>query len=105
MIGTLIMTFLSGATSGFLVGKTTAEAPPTPVEEFLLKIQRDYPDVTPEDLAEAKKIYEEYDRRVLELTDQAKDLLRDQLDWVKNHSQKKVDAILEKYPTPERGSK
>ena len=105
MLGTLIMTFLSGATSGFLVGKSTADAPPTPAEQFVLQVQRDYPDITPEDLAEAKRIYEDHERRLLELTDRAKDLLQDQIDWTTNHSNKKIGAILGKYPAPERGSK
>ena len=103
MLGTLIMTFLSGATSGYLIGHTPP--PPTRADQYLKLLQQRHPDISADDLAKARKIIEDHDERVLEMKSEVQDLLKDQLAWLENNSQKKMDAIIDSYESPDPGPK
>ena len=95
MLGTLIMTFLSGVTSGYLVGNTTADpaTPPTWIDQYIEMHQAKVPGISEQDLADARKIYEEYDERVKDLKSEAEALLRDQLLAIQKQTEKEILAI------------
>jgi hypothetical protein len=107
MLATLIMTFLSGATSGYLIGNKTAEAPapPTWIDGYLQALEKMVPEISAKDLADARAIYEDHDRRVMKMKSEAESLLGDQLRWLENHTKQKIDTIIESYASAKPGSK
>jgi len=107
MLGTLVMTFLSGATSGYLIGNTTAEAPAplTWIDQDVQALEKRVPDISAKDLADARLIYEDHDRRIMKMKSEAESLLGDQLLWLQTHTKKKIDAIINSYASAEPGSK
>ena len=80
MMTALVVTFLSGASSGFVAGRASA---PEPVEKTWIdgaieQLRRE--GVTAEaDLAEARKIYEGFQERVMALKGRVNELFQDNL--------------------------
>jgi hypothetical protein len=107
MFATLVMTFLSGATSGYLVGNTTAEAPAplTWIDRDLQALEKMAPEISAKDLADARLIYEDHDRRVINMKSEAESLLGDQLRWLQNHTKQKIDTIIDSYASAKSDSK
>ena len=103
MLGTLIMTFLSGATSGYLIGHTPP--PLTWIDQDVLKLERDVPEISAADLAKARTIYEDHERRILEFKAEAKNLLGDQILRVEMQSEQKIRAIMDSYGPSSPGPK
>ncbi len=107
MLATLVMTFLSGVTSGYLVGNTTAgpATPQTWIDTYIEIHRAKVPGISEQDLADARRIYEEYDERVKALKSEADALLRDQLLAMQKQTERKIDAIIGSYASPDSGSK
>jgi hypothetical protein len=103
MLGTIIMTFLSGATSGYLIGHTPP--PPTWIDQDVLTLEQKVPEISAADLAKARTIYEDHERRIMELKSEAEDLLGDQILRVKMQSKKKILAIMDSYGPSSPGPK
>ena len=107
MFATLIMTFASGLTSGYLVGHSAAapQAPRTWIDRYIELHQAKVPGISEQDLADARKIYEEYDERVKALKSEADALLRDQLLALQRQTEQKIKAIIDSYDPAATGAK
>ena len=107
MLGTILMTFLSGVTSGYLIGNTTAEARPpmTWIDQYLDVLQSKTPDITTDDLDRVRSIIEDHERRIMDLKSEARALLGDQLRAVEKKNLKLIQAIIDSYNSPSPDSK
>jgi hypothetical protein len=107
MLATLMMTFASGVTSGYLVGHSAAPpaAPRTWIDNYIDLHRAKVPGISEQDLADARKIYEEYDERVKALKSEADALLRDQLLAMQRQTEQKIHAIIDRVRAAEPGSK
>ncbi len=104
MLGTILMTFLSGVTSGYLVGNTTAEAlsPPTWIDQYVGELERRIPEISDDDLALAREIVEDHEKQIMELKAEIRALLGDQLRAVEKKNEKRIQAIIDSYPARSR---
>jgi hypothetical protein len=107
MLGTLLVTFLSGTTTGILIGNSTAEAPKplTWIDQDLQVMSRTTPGISPEDLVRAREIYEDHWQRIRALKVEAEAILGDQLLAVQNQTKKKIEGIRAPYLESSSGAK
>jgi hypothetical protein len=99
----LAVTFLAGGSTGVLVGRTTVPLPespraePTYIDGFLDQM-RAVGVTKEEDLARARRILEERDRRTMALKDKVMLLLADQLGGIDAEAEREIREILSAYP-------
>ena len=107
MLGTILMTFLSGVTSGYLVCNTTAEVlrPPTWIDQYVSELERRIPKISEDDLALAREIVEGHEKQIMELKAEIQALMGDQLRAVEKKNEKRIQAIIDSYESPSPGSK
>ncbi|MHC4470895.1 MAG: hypothetical protein ACYS99_08005 [Planctomycetota bacterium] len=103
MTAVLVVTFLSGSTSGVFLGRVTA-----PVDDESKWYERDVEllrnaGVSKEaDLDRAREIYEEHEERTRALTEQIKDLFRDQLGAIAKDTERQIIGIMREYGVAEQ---
>lgn len=98
IVAVLLVTFASGGTTGWVVGRATAPAPVvrTWVDNSVEQLRRE--GVTdPADLEAAREIYELYQERATSLQAQVKDLLAPNLDAYAADAKKSLNEIRAKY--------
>ena len=97
--GVMLVTFFSGGMSGFIAGRASA---PEPVERTWVDDQVDMLQSEgvdrPEDLENARSIYEQYRERVRELKGQVMHMFRDRLSALAMDAEGRIEEILEAYP-------
>lgn len=96
---TLAVVFLSGGTTGYLLGQAGQEVEVTRTwkDGYLEQLENTVPGITAEDLSRARKIIDTYEERVLSLKSGVERLLRDQLDVVAMESERELEAIIDSY--------
>ena len=93
----LAVTFLSGASTGYLAGTSaTPKAQPTPADQYVEQA-RQTGVVKQADLDEIRAIYQEWEERVRAQKDQVGSLLRDQLNALDKEYSQRVQRIIDSY--------
>ena len=96
IISVLAVTFLSGASTGYLVGQKNAasETQPTWLDQNIEQLRRD--GVTDEALLEeAREVYREYHRSILAMRNLVNELMRDRLQAISDEAEFRINAITE----------
>jgi len=102
----LVVTFLSGASSGFMAGRVSAPEPPkrTLVDNLVEDVRRAGVD-REEDLAEARRIYERFQVRINALKGEVEHLFRARLTAIATDAEGQIREIRDRYPAPTGGEK
>ena len=102
----LVVTFLSGASSGFMAGRVSAPEPGTQtwIDQHLEDVRRAGVDGE-EDLREARKIYERFRDRVKALKGEVEHLFKDRLTALATDAEGQIQEIVLRYPAPPGGEK
>jgi len=101
----LVVTFLSGASSGFVAGR--ASAPETQKWTWIdaqIEVMKDR-GVGKPDLDDARQIYGRFDKRVKALKAEVNDLFGDRLTALEQDTTSQIQDILDRYPAPAGGEK
>ena len=96
-LSVLAVTFLSGASTGYLVGQKHQpdEPHPTWLDQNIRQLERD--GVTDEKLLEeARVVYREYHKNILAMKSSVSELLRPQLDAIADDAVFRINRIREK---------
>jgi hypothetical protein len=100
------VTFLSGTSTGFLVGRSSA---PPPVQKTWIDgaiDQLQAKGVTEKaDLDRARKVYEEFQGQVMKLKGKVHGLFRDQLTALENDAERRIQEIIDSASAKPGGAK
>lgn len=91
----LLVTFLSGTSTGFLVGRNTVPTPeqPTWIDGAVATLaERGVTD--PAALEKARGVYEEFEKKVLSMKSRVLKLLKDQLTALENDAERQIREIM-----------
>ena len=102
----MLVTFLSGGTSGFVIGRASAPEPkePTAVDRLVDELER--AGVTREaDLAKAREIYGRWLERVRALKGEVEKLFEARLTALAMDAEGQIQEILDTYPDRSGGAK
>jgi hypothetical protein len=97
MMAALVITFLSGASSGILIGRSlTPPGKPTWKDKYIENVKR--AGVTEEaDLERVRELLDKYDARVQEVKSQLPTHLREQISETAQEIQGEIQAIIDSY--------
>ena len=102
----LVVTFLSGASSGFMAGR--ASAPElrklTLVDNLVEDLRRAGVDQE-KDIEEARRIYERFQERINALKGEVEHLFADRLTAIVTDAEGQIREIRDRYPAPTGGEK
>lgn len=99
IFATLALTFAAGISTGTLMGMKLAHRHTTEpwIDSYIQQLR--HQGVTkPEDLREARQIYEKFEHRVYSLNRRVESMLKDQLRQISDETQARIQAILDRYP-------
>jgi lysozyme family protein len=106
MMTALLVTFLSGTSTGFLVGRNST---PPPVQKTWIDGAIDQlreKGVTKEaDLENARSIYENFQGQVMELKGRVNELFRDRLTALENDAERQIQEIMDSAVSQSAGAK
>ena len=93
----LAVTFLSGTSTGYLIGKSATPEATLSYADRYVEQARQAGVTKQEDLDQMRAIYEEWEARVRAQKDHVKTLLSDQLDALDKDLSQRAQRILDKY--------
>ena len=106
MITALVITFLSGTSTGILIGRSvTPPEKPTWKDKYIEAVREEGGVTEKEDLDQVREILDEFDVGLQELKRQIPNDLRERIAEHGAKYQKRVEAIIAKYGKPGQGSR
>ena len=104
MIAALVITFLSGTSTGILIGRSiTPPDKPTWKDKYIDQVRERGGVTEKEDLDRVREILDEFDVRLQEIKRQIPDDLRVRIAGLGAEYQKRIEAIIAKYGGSGRG--
>ena len=102
----LVVTFLSGASTGFVTGRASAPEPdkPTWIDQHVEDVRRAGV-ANDEDLEEARRIYERFRDRVKALKGEVEHLFKERLTALATDAEVQIQEIVDRHVAPPLGEK
>jgi len=95
---TLLVTFVSGASTGFFVGRESAPPPeaPSKIDQYVKQCRMS--GVTDEaDLERIRALYEEREKKILAYRNRIEGMFLEQLEQIDEEFESKIQVILDRY--------